>query len=1320
MYTYADIDSLPDRKSFLVERDLGELKELIMFMSTSLEQRNLNLGSGKPTYTILLHGVDLKGEATMLALTGFRPYIAVRATAASPIDKLREEFNEFTSSFEVKKGKPFQYYQLEEDEFLYMYFSTLKERQAALKYASNYHRNDLFCDDGSCYERVFLRDTFIQMGAWIEVSSYTLMKHMFYKSPIMVTDYKNVRNTSYDIMLYKPLREDRSIVCYWDIETWSHDGDLPNASRKQDCIFMISLVFAYHFSSEPLVSYCITDCEQKPSNYTVVLCENDKEILLAMARIIGLMKPQYMVAFNDFKYDQPWIIERGKQHGILEDMYNYMSESKITDIKSFEDYVVRKENIKMEAGLNDDGCFLNIPSLMMVDMRFVMRLLFPKDEDTSLNHFLEKGRLGKKKDMPIHDMFRLYANYKDLKKKGERISHLLDETKLVGDYCVYDAQALQSLMIKYNIINDKREMANMSYTKIYDAYYRANGVKVYNLTVAIGQQFGLIFHSRVTTEERKGKFPGAYVISPLKGTHVSKLSLDEIRKRANDIKDNKNASRIYETGAEVINDEEMTAAKEFIKSSGKAVFSEEEIGNNWSKPVAEFLKRQTGRPIIGFDFKSLYPSLIMTYNFSPEMTIDHKNKKFAVALSAKGVKLNRIEFPFDGQLIKAYTVSHENDLKNKFGLYPRVLKNLMDLRAKYKSALKSAQKEKEKLEKNNESKDKIGSVAYAILYYTSKSNAVKVFMNTFYGVLGDKFSPLHMLCLAGGTTSAGRYNLRLAISFLAKNDCKIYYGDTDSCYLSIAERYFTELDTTYYSGQITKLEYWTAMVRKTQEIAAPLLKSINQHFVEENGTHFLEMDYEEVLYPTAFFAKKKYAGLPHIEHVNFNCDMFIRGLDLMKRGVPNIMRELCNQALKQVFSIDNNMSMMEIVHSRIEYLYQNEWKIEDFALSGKYKPKVQNIPMKTFYHRMVEAGIPIVPFEKFDYVVVKKHAYNYDIRGRIEKLGKGDRMELLSEATSRGLTIDINAYVTGSIVGQFARFICYHPQFNPEDNNTDGFLTDEELDAIEKAIVKRAKDYIKQFISGYSGDEVKYDKVYKNIFKGVNKMLQNSLMQTKSSSPIIKLMFMSYDIAEFDKWIMTKIETDIAKIDVVQEAKNKVNSVLDKSRIKEHLKEMYSVCLENDKTIEEIELTIKQKRMELNGKMDSYRKIFGIHDKFLTAYVKHIRKELGIDNLDKIDEKTERMLEEGTLEFDLEEYREELQNKFAERMNRKESTSILEDFNLRYNNILSLHKRVKFLQHVKDYVCELCEDYSVRKILVSKKQAKEYAESADFGIKLDE
>ncbi|MDD0853846.1 DNA polymerase II [Halobacteriovorax sp. GB3] len=201
--------------------------------------------------------------------------------------------------------------------------------------------------------------------------------------------------------------------------------------------------------------------------------------------------------------------------------------------------------------------------------------------------------------------------------------------------------------------------------------------------------------------------------------------------------------------------------------------------------------------IIVFDFKSLYPSIIRTFKIDPYSRIM--------------AQVNTIETPTGHQFSKTEHI------------LPHFISILFNKRAEAKM---------------------IGD------QYLSQ--AIKILMNSFYGVMGSGGSRFYHADLPTAITGTGQWILKKAIVYLEDRGYEVVYGDTDSVFVKIVMS-----DTS-----------------KMEEKSSVIAKGLNEYFqdllLKEYGVHSeLEIEYEKhyrkLYLPPARSgeggAKKRYAGL---------------------------------------------------------------------------------------------------------------------------------------------------------------------------------------------------------------------------------------------------------------------------------------------------------------------------------------------------------------------------------------------------------------------------------------------------------------------------
>ena len=156
--------------------------------------------------------------------------------------------------------------------------------------------------------------------------------------------------------------------------------------------------------------------------------------------------------------------------------------------------------------------------------------------------------------------------------------------------------------------------------------------------------------------------------------------------------------------------------------------------------------------IVVYDFRSLYPSIIIRYNISPDtLKCDHEECKKDKILAETSI--GKIEVWF---------------CKKKKGFISQILESIFEERAELKKRMKN-------MDKNSEE--------YKIL--DSRQLALKYIINSTYGYLGFSNSRWYCLECAASITALGRKHITEVKEFIEKKGYKVLYGDTDSIFVIV-------------------------------------------------------------------------------------------------------------------------------------------------------------------------------------------------------------------------------------------------------------------------------------------------------------------------------------------------------------------------------------------------------------------------------------------------------------------------------------------------------------------------------------------------------
>jgi len=172
------------------------------------------------------------------------------------------------------------------------------------------------------------------------------------------------------------------------------------------------------------------------------------------------------------------------------------------------------------------------------------------------------------------------------------------------------------------------------------------------------------------------------------------------------------------------------------------------------------------------------------------------------------------------------------------------------------------------------------------------SQAVKILMNSFYGVLGTTGCRFHDARLASSITRRGHQIIRESRKYIEDSGLEVIYGDTDSLFVLLGEGVSEEEARSRGEALAAGLNTWWRL-RVEQELGVECFLEL------EFETHFLKF-----LMPTIrgsdTGSKKRYAGLVRMR--SGETDLVFKGLESVRTDWTPLARRFQRELYRRVFS----------------------------------------------------------------------------------------------------------------------------------------------------------------------------------------------------------------------------------------------------------------------------------------------------------------------------------------------------------------------------------------------------------------------------------
>jgi DNA polymerase elongation subunit (family B) len=326
--------------------------------------------------------------------------------------------------------------------------------------------------------------------------------------------------------------------------------------------------------------------------------------------------------------------------------------------------------------------------------------------------------------------------------------------------------------------------------------------------------------------------------------------------------------------------------------------------------------------IYDLDLTSLYPSIIMSLNISPETKVGVISKWDQECLLKKEPQQVTLH---DGTYIQdvkqwlldnEYTVASNGAVyqtKNR-GFLPTILEKWFDERVEYK-------------DKRDEYE--VGSEEYK--FYDALQLTQKVLLNSFYGVLGLKTFRFHDLDNAGAITAVGQSIIKFSAKVINNHYTKeigqdyfinatkgkaefAFYTDTDSTFVSslplIQKRFpnFDESDEQF-------------MIDQTNAIASEVQKLVNTMYdrysvvFHNTETHRFKIKQEYVAKSGLWIAKKRYAQWVIFKEGKPTDKLDIKGLDVVRSSFPTDFKMVMKETLWHLLKEKDKTTTTDMIHN---------------------------------------------------------------------------------------------------------------------------------------------------------------------------------------------------------------------------------------------------------------------------------------------------------------------------------------------------------------------------------------------------------------------
>lgn len=218
-----------------------------------------------------------------------------------------------------------------------------------------------------------------------------------------------------------------------------------------------------------------------------------------------------------------------------------------------------------------------------------------------------------------------------------------------------------------------------------------------------------------------------------------------------------------------------------------------------------------------------------------------------------------------------------------------------------------------------------------------KSQAIKIIMNSFYGVLGSGSCRFYDTRLASSITLRGHAIIQQTQEWLEQLGYSVIYGDTDSLFISLNDHYSTTEVSNIAKALVSEInDNWQHKLQEELQLDSHLEIEFDQHYLRF---------FMPTIRGSEQGSKKRYAGLIANNHSTDNKHTIIfKGLENVRTDWTPLARDFQYNLFEHIFNDKNPVAFISTTLTELRAGLLDDKLVYRKRLRQKLSDYIKNVP----------------------------------------------------------------------------------------------------------------------------------------------------------------------------------------------------------------------------------------------------------------------------------------------------------------------------------------------------------------------------------------